>query len=46
MKSIPAYLPEELYEELRKLAYDKKTSMAEEIRKAVEKHVKESEPNE
>lgn len=43
MKSIPAYLPEDLYEELRKLAFENKTSMAEEIRKAVEKHVRESE---
>lgn len=43
MKRIMVYIPPEQHEALRKLAFDKRTSIAEEIRKAVEKHLKEEE---
>lgn len=43
MKRIPIYLPEEHHEQLRVLAFKHKVSMAEEIRKAIEKYLKENE---
>lgn len=41
MKRIPIYVPEEHYEFLRKLSYDNRNSMAEEVRKSIDKYVKE-----
>jgi hypothetical protein len=40
MKRIPVYIPDEHHEEIRELAHVKKTSMAEEVRKAVAEYLR------
>lgn len=39
MKRIPVYIPDEHHEEIRELAHVNKTSMAEEVRKAVAEYL-------
>lgn len=39
MRRIPVYIPDEHHEEIRVLAHVKKTSMAEEVRKAVAEYL-------
>lgn len=40
MKRIPIFIPEEHHEELRKIAFDKRSSIAEEIRRAIDEYLK------
>lgn len=40
MKRIPVIIPEEHHEILRKMAFEKRTSIAEEIRKAVAEYLR------
>lgn len=40
MKRLPVYIPPEHHEMLRRIAYMKRTSIAEEIRKAVDEYLK------
>ena len=42
MKRIPILIPDEHHEELRKLAFEKRSSISEEIRKAISIYVKET----
>jgi hypothetical protein len=43
MKRLPVYIPPEHHEILRNIAFKKRTSIAEEIRKAVEQYLKQEE---
>jgi len=40
MKRIPILIPEEHHESLRKIAFEKRSSIAEEIRKAIADYLK------
>lgn len=39
MKRIPVYIPDEHHEEIREMAHVEKTSMAEEVRKAIAEYL-------
>lgn len=46
MKRIPVIIPEEHHEILRKMSFEKRTSIAEEIRKAVAQYIRKEKENE
>lgn len=43
MKRFEMKLPEDMHDHLRKLAFDRETSIAEEVRKAIEEYLKKEE---
>ena len=45
MKRIPILIPDEHHEELRKIAFEKRSSISEEIRKAIDKYLREENNN-